>query len=61
MTAAAADSGTAADPWTLTTPPEKSEFEAWRDEASDPPALVVQMARRSCVTSCEASTTCTQC
>ena len=35
--------GTADDPWILTTPPGKSEFEAWRDEASDPPALVVQV------------------
>src|SRR4030088_3412559 len=36
-------SGTREDPWQLTTPPGKSEFEAWRDEASDPPALVVQV------------------
>jgi hypothetical protein len=36
-------SGTQDDPWVLTTPPGKSEFEAWRDEASDPPALVVQV------------------
>jgi hypothetical protein len=43
MTAAAAGSGTADDPWILTTPPGKSEFEAWRDETSDPPALVVQV------------------
>jgi Family of unknown function (DUF6855) len=33
--------GTAADPWTLTTPPGKSEYQAYRDEAADPPALVV--------------------
>jgi hypothetical protein len=36
-------SGTPDDPWTLTTPPGKSEFDAWRDEASTPPALVVQV------------------
>lgn len=36
-------SGTKADPWRLTTPPGSSEFEAYRDEASDPPALVVQV------------------
>ena len=36
-------SGTSDDPWVLTTPPGKSEFEAWRDEAADPPALVVQV------------------
>jgi hypothetical protein len=36
-------SGTPDDPWTLTTPPGKSEFDAWRDEKSDPPAVVVQV------------------
>ncbi len=36
-------SGTAADPWLLKTPPGKSAFEAYRDEGSDPPALVVQV------------------
>ncbi len=35
--------GTAEDPWTLTTPPGKSTFTAHRDEASDPPALVCQV------------------
>lgn len=35
--------GTLEDPWILATPPGKSEFEAWRDEAADPPALVVQV------------------
>ena len=35
--------GTAADPWQVTTPPGKSAFTAYRDEASDPPALVVQV------------------
>jgi hypothetical protein len=38
-----AGSGTAADPWILTTPPGKSEFEAWRAPEGDPPALVVQV------------------
>jgi hypothetical protein len=33
--------GTREDPWTLTTPPGKSEYQAYRDEAADPPALVV--------------------
>jgi hypothetical protein len=37
----ATGSGTPADPWTLTTPPGKSSYTAHRDEASDPPALVV--------------------
>ena len=36
-------SGTAADPWRLTTPPGSSEFFAYRDEQSTPPALVVQV------------------
>ena len=36
-------SGTAADPWILTTPPGQSEFDAWRDEAADPPALRIRV------------------
>jgi hypothetical protein len=36
-------SGTADDPWTLTTPPGSSEYQAYRDEVADPPALVVQV------------------
>ena len=43
MAAEVEGSGTSAEPWVLTTPPGGSEFEAWRDEASDPPALVVQV------------------
>jgi hypothetical protein len=35
--------GTEDDPWVLRTPPGSSEFEAWRDEAAQPPALVVQV------------------
>lgn len=35
--------GTADDPWILTTPPGRSEFEAWREPDADPPALVVQV------------------
>jgi len=35
--------GTKANPWKLKTPPGTSEFEAYRDEAADPPALVVQV------------------
>jgi hypothetical protein len=37
------DGGTREDPWRLRTPPGTSAFEAWRDEAADPPALVVQV------------------
>ncbi len=36
-------SGTHSEPWTLTTPPGSSEYTAWRDDAADPPALVVQV------------------
>src|ERR1039458_1650791 len=43
MTRDVEGSGTAEEPWILTTPPGGSEFEAWRDEAADPPALVVQV------------------
>lgn len=43
MTLSYEGSGTPNDPWILTTPPGKSEFEAYRDEDSDPPALVVQV------------------
>ena len=35
--------GTREDPWILTTPPGKSEFEAYRDPDAEPPALVVQV------------------
>lgn len=35
--------GTPDDPWILTTPPGKSEFEAHRDPEADPPALVIQV------------------
>jgi hypothetical protein len=37
--------GTADDPWKLKTPPGSSEYEAWRDESADPPALVVQVGK----------------
>ncbi|MGA0601185.1 DUF6855 family protein [Caulobacter sp. KR2-114] len=35
-------SGTEADPWRLKTPSLTADYLAWRDEAADPPALVVQ-------------------
>jgi hypothetical protein len=38
-----AGDGTPEDPWILTTPPGKSEFEAFRDLDSEPPALVVRV------------------
>lgn len=35
--------GTVDDPWELATPPGSSRFLAWREEAAEPPALVVQV------------------
>jgi len=37
--------GTKDSPWELQTPPGTSEFQAYRDEASDPSALVVQVGK----------------
>jgi hypothetical protein len=36
-------SGTRQSPWVLKTPPGTSEYEAFRDESLDPPALVVRV------------------
>jgi hypothetical protein len=36
-------SGTREDPWTLQTPPGRSGYQAYRDEAAQPPAVVVQV------------------
>ena len=41
MQTTAKGAGTQEDPWILKTPPGKSEYQAYRDEAADPPALVV--------------------
>ena len=38
-------SGTRGDPWHLKTPSGQSEIEAYKDEAADPPALVVMAAK----------------
>ena len=38
-----AGSGTKDDPWRLKTAPGTSDYEVWRDEAWDPPALVCQV------------------
>jgi hypothetical protein len=54
-------SGTRDDPWRLKTPPGQSDFEAWRDEEANPPALVVQVGKTECATTCARSTTCTRC
>ena len=42
---AAKGNGTRGQPWALKTPSGQSEFAAWRDEAADPPALVVQVGK----------------
>ena len=39
-TPAVTGSGMPEDPWTLTTPPGKSTYQVYRDEAADPPALM---------------------
>ncbi len=37
--------GTKEEPWVLKTPPGSSEFQMYRDEAADPPALVCQVGK----------------
>ena len=39
----ATGSGTRTDPWRLRTAPGTSDYQMWRDEAVDPPALVCQV------------------
>ena len=39
----ATGSGTKNDPWVLMTAPGTSEYQMWRDESADPPALVCQV------------------
>jgi hypothetical protein len=41
----AAAAGTKDNPWTLKTPSGTAEFQAYRDPAADPPALVVQVGK----------------
>lgn len=43
MTGGSRGSGTREDPWILATAPGTSEYQMWRDEAADPPALVCQV------------------
>lgn len=45
MATAVKGSGTRKDPWVLKTPPGTSEYLAFRDEALDPPALVVVVGK----------------
>jgi hypothetical protein len=37
--------GTKASPWKLKTPPGTADYEVYRDDAADPPALVVQVGK----------------
>jgi hypothetical protein len=45
MTKKVKGAGTADAPWELKTPPGTSDFLVHRDEAADPPALVVQVGK----------------
>ena len=56
-----AGSGTAADPWILSTPPGRSDFEAWREPDAQPPALVVQVGSTQLRYQLRASMTCRPC
>lgn len=42
---AAKGKGTKDSPWVLDTPSGGSKFEAYKDEAADPPALIVQVGK----------------
>jgi hypothetical protein len=44
-TSAIKGEGTKTKPWSLKTPPGTAEYEAYRDEEADPPALVVQVGK----------------
>jgi hypothetical protein len=39
----ASGSGTKDDPWQLKTPPGTSDYQMWRDDASNPPTIVCQV------------------
>jgi hypothetical protein len=39
------DAGTREQPWLLKTPPGTSDYQMYRDEAADPPALVCQVGK----------------
>ena len=43
--AEATKTGTRVSPWLLQTPPGTSEFTAYRDEAAEPPALIVRVGK----------------
>jgi hypothetical protein len=37
--------GTAADPWTLKTPPGSAEYQMWRDDTAEPPVIICQVGK----------------
>ena len=45
MASKKSSAGTKEAPWKLKTPPGTSDFEAYRDETLEPPALVVQVGK----------------
>lgn len=45
MTDVTYGSGSKDDPWILKTPPLSSDFQVWKDETTDPAALVVQVGK----------------
>ena len=45
MAAKKSNAGTPDSPWKLKTAPGTSDFEAWRDETRDPPALVCRVGK----------------
>ena len=53
--------GTKESPWALSTPPGTSAFHAYRDDAADPPALVVQVGKTQLATTSGRSTISTRC
>ena len=44
-TGAVRGAGTQDEPWELKTPPGSAEYQAYRDESAEPPALVVQVGK----------------
>jgi hypothetical protein len=54
-------SGTKEKPWALTTPSGAGEFQAYKDEKADPPALVVQVGKTELRYQLRCPTTCVPC
>jgi hypothetical protein len=54
-------SGTKQSPWLLKTPSGSSDYQMYKDESLDPPALVCTVGKRSSGTTCGVWTTCMPC